>query len=226
MIFALVLSIGANSAPSCTQWCEAQNAGVGNIIGTAPTCEANCYDDCNGACTVGGVGEFSDYGSGCWTGNKICCCQKKSARSARSLAMDAAGTKLGSKLDHLLDMLEGQIARKHVHDREARGGCPFDWGKCSALGRGCDMLLGGSPVRTVKACLERDAEVTATCEVVGAGPEDPIADTCAGIFDSVFTVKCVAAVAKEATGKFTTSACKSAVGCGCLNGGRRMDTQM
>merc|ERR1711933_326864 len=67
----------SRSVGSCSDWCKRAGAGdVGNIIGTAPFCDANC-DECSGKCTVGGVDEFTDYGSGCMSGNKICCCQYK-----------------------------------------------------------------------------------------------------------------------------------------------------
>merc|ERR1719410_1968789 len=73
----------ARSVGSCSDWCRRAGAGdVGNIIGTAPFCDASC-NECPGKCTVGGVDEFTDYGSGCMSGNKICCCQRE--RHARSV---------------------------------------------------------------------------------------------------------------------------------------------
>merc|ERR1719510_1182442 len=61
-------------APSCSEWCSSAGHGdYGVILGTAPTCDGHC-SDCNGACQVGAVGEFSDYGAGCWSGSKVCCC--------------------------------------------------------------------------------------------------------------------------------------------------------
>jgi len=60
---------GLQSTNACSEYCKASNAGHGTVIGTAPSCAGNCDTDCPGrVCTI-----FS-AGSGCWTGNKVCCC--------------------------------------------------------------------------------------------------------------------------------------------------------
>jgi len=59
---------------SCSQWCSGGGHGkYGQVIGTAPFCNASCNSCPNGACTLA-TSEMSDYGSGCATGNKVCCC--------------------------------------------------------------------------------------------------------------------------------------------------------
>merc|ERR1712083_260537 len=63
---------------TCSQWCsDGGHGSYGQIIGTAPFCGSSCNSDCpNGACEVA-TSEMSDYGSGCTTGDKVCCCSKK-----------------------------------------------------------------------------------------------------------------------------------------------------
>ena len=65
------------TANSCSEFCRSARKGEGLIIGTAPFCGGKCSEDCpNGRhCTIG-TSSWADYGSGCWTGNKICCCGK------------------------------------------------------------------------------------------------------------------------------------------------------
>ena len=73
---------------SCSLFCQSGGYGDGTIIGTAPFCNAECSRDCKeGHCTIAS-GRWSDYGNGCWTGNKICCCAKqlKKMQSASAVA--------------------------------------------------------------------------------------------------------------------------------------------
>merc|ERR1712178_76954 len=64
------------------------------------------------------------------------------------------------------------------------------------------------------ACAVDAGEAAAACEAAGLGPEDPLADTCAGILGSTVAGACVAAI-KEG-GSFTGGQCKQAAGCGSL----------
>merc|ERR1711972_71765 len=68
---------------TCSQWCSDGGHGdYGQIIGTAPFCGASCNSDCpNGACELA-TSEMSDYGHGCATGNKVCCCSGKATELA------------------------------------------------------------------------------------------------------------------------------------------------
>lgn len=61
---------------SCSEFCQSGGYGDGLIIGTAPFCDGKCSRDCSKThCAYGNL-DWSDYGSGCWSGNKICCCGK------------------------------------------------------------------------------------------------------------------------------------------------------
>lgn len=60
---------------SCTQFCQSGGYGDGTVIGTAPFCDGVCGRDCATHCTIANS-DWEDYGAGCWTGNKICCCGK------------------------------------------------------------------------------------------------------------------------------------------------------
>lgn len=68
----------AVNAFSCSDWCKGGGHGdFGQVIGTAPFCGASCNNDCpNGSCELA-TSEMSDYGHGCATGNKVCCCSGK-----------------------------------------------------------------------------------------------------------------------------------------------------
>ena len=57
------------TSESCTDYCQSANYGDGLVIGTAPFCAGKCDQDCPNSSWV-------DYGNGCWSGNKICCCGK------------------------------------------------------------------------------------------------------------------------------------------------------
>merc|ERR1711879_764858 len=63
---------------SCSDWCKSGGHGdFGQVIGTAPFCGASCNNDCpNGSCEIA-TSEMSDYGHGCATGDKVCCCSGK-----------------------------------------------------------------------------------------------------------------------------------------------------
>ena len=63
------------TSESCSAFCQSAGAGDGLIIGTAPFCGGNCQEDCSTHCSIA-TSNWVDYGSGCWTGNKICCCGK------------------------------------------------------------------------------------------------------------------------------------------------------
>ncbi len=61
-------------ADSCSGHCQSGSHGDGVIIGTAPFCGGNCKEDCPGRSCYIGTSNWADYGSGCWSGNKVCCC--------------------------------------------------------------------------------------------------------------------------------------------------------
>ena len=60
-------------ATSCSSYCAATGSGDGVVIGTAPFCSADCSSDCDNTC-VTATKRWGDYGSGCWSGKKVCCC--------------------------------------------------------------------------------------------------------------------------------------------------------
>merc|ERR1740117_2001574 len=61
---------------SCQSECENKGGRYGEIIGTAPWCSVTCAGDCDTSSVfcITANSHFSDYGSGCWGGYKICCC--------------------------------------------------------------------------------------------------------------------------------------------------------
>ncbi len=67
-------SIAITMATSCSEFCQSANYGDGVIIGRAPFCDRICNRDCpNRQCITANM-YWSDYGKGCWFGNKVCCC--------------------------------------------------------------------------------------------------------------------------------------------------------
>lgn len=62
---------------SCGEFCSSGGWGGGSVKGTAPSCGASCHGDCSGRkCVTVSSGDVSDYGHNCWTGDKVCCCDK------------------------------------------------------------------------------------------------------------------------------------------------------
>jgi len=62
------------SSFSCSDLCSSGGWGGGHVSGTAPSCGGHC-DDCNGGhCFHVSHGDLTDYGHGCASGNKVCCC--------------------------------------------------------------------------------------------------------------------------------------------------------
>merc|ERR1711957_237823 len=61
---------------SCQSICEAKGGAYGEVIGTAPSCGVSCSGDCDPSATfcITANSRMSDYGNGCWSGYKICCC--------------------------------------------------------------------------------------------------------------------------------------------------------
>jgi len=76
----------AVESQSCNSVCQAAGHGSGRIKGTAPFCDASCHGDCpNGMCwTSNKDGGLVDYGSGCWSGDKVCCCSGRSESATLS----------------------------------------------------------------------------------------------------------------------------------------------
>lgn len=64
----------ARGSTSCDTWCQYGGFGHGFIIGTAPACGATCENDCQGGVCSVANDFFSDYGAGCASGDKVCCC--------------------------------------------------------------------------------------------------------------------------------------------------------
>merc|ERR550537_290163 len=66
------------SAPSCNSVCQSSGGAFGQIIGTAPFCDASCDGDCPSprkfCFTSSKDAGLVDYGAGCATGDKVCCC--------------------------------------------------------------------------------------------------------------------------------------------------------
>merc|ERR1719297_280252 len=61
---------------TCSSLCQSLNSGNGYISGTAPFCGASCTA-CSGTCQIVTKADaMDDYGSGCWSGDKVCCCDR------------------------------------------------------------------------------------------------------------------------------------------------------
>jgi hypothetical protein len=84
-MLAKVADVEPANAFSCSDWCKSGGHGdFGQIIGTAPFCGASCNSDCpNGSCEIA-TSEMSDYGHGCATGNKVCCCSGQAGDKERA----------------------------------------------------------------------------------------------------------------------------------------------
>eukprot|EP00929_Paragymnodinium_shiwhaense_P116916 TRINITY_DN8695_c0_g1_i1.p1 TRINITY_DN8695_c0_g1~~TRINITY_DN8695_c0_g1_i1.p1 ORF type:complete len:315 (-),score=67.85 TRINITY_DN8695_c0_g1_i1:198-1142(-) len=61
---------------SCADLCQSGGWGGGEVIGTAPSCGASCADCKGNKCFGVSVDDVTDYGHGCWSGDKVCCCEK------------------------------------------------------------------------------------------------------------------------------------------------------
>jgi len=65
---------------SCPDLCSSGGFGGGFVSGTAPACGGSC-DDCNGGqCFAVSSGDVTDYGHGCSTGDKVCCCDNSESK--------------------------------------------------------------------------------------------------------------------------------------------------
>ena len=62
----------AKSASNCATACQFAGWRTGEVKGTAPFCNAS-PNDCRNR---DGVMEKWDAGNGCWSGQKVCCCNK------------------------------------------------------------------------------------------------------------------------------------------------------
>merc|ERR1712032_560269 len=78
---ALVKVVAASDGmPSCSDLCsDGGHGSYGFISGTAPFCGGDCSDCGGNYCYHVEEGSVSDYGSGCATGNKVCCCDPGAA---------------------------------------------------------------------------------------------------------------------------------------------------
>lgn len=86
IVVAVLVTVA--DADSCEAQCRAKSNGMvgGKIVGAGPFCSADCNNDCPSNqwasntnyqwSTTCGVADssFSDYGTSCWSGDKICCC--------------------------------------------------------------------------------------------------------------------------------------------------------
>ena len=85
---AFAVLVTAADADSCEAQCRAATNGMvgGKILGAGPFCAGDCSKDCPSnqwasnsnypwatTCKVADS-SLSDYGSSCWSGNKVCCC--------------------------------------------------------------------------------------------------------------------------------------------------------
>lgn len=68
--------LGADVDLSCSGWCKDGGHGhIGQIFGTAPACGGSC-GDCNGNYCYEATSAMPDYGHGCSSGHKVCCCSR------------------------------------------------------------------------------------------------------------------------------------------------------
>jgi hypothetical protein len=75
-----------SSVPSCGGLCADGGHGTtGFISGTAPACGGTCADCGDGHCYQVEKGSVSDYGHGCWSGHKVCCCSKEMQASSQTV---------------------------------------------------------------------------------------------------------------------------------------------
>lgn len=73
---ALAMVVGVN-AVTCSVLCSTGGHGTqGFIVGTAPACKGTCADCRDDHCYQVEKGSVDDYGDGCWTGHKVCCCSQ------------------------------------------------------------------------------------------------------------------------------------------------------
>jgi len=86
-------------ATSCADLCTDGGHGTtGFISGTAPACGGVCADCGDGHCYQVEKGSVSDYGKGCWTGNKVCCCSKEMHETRSNQTSDMASQTFVSSL--------------------------------------------------------------------------------------------------------------------------------
>ena len=70
----------------CSSRCASAGAGGGTTIGTAPFCGGDCSEDC----PMGNLC-FPNQPANCWTGNKICCCDRKAGMESQMMASKFVG---------------------------------------------------------------------------------------------------------------------------------------
>eukprot|EP00929_Paragymnodinium_shiwhaense_P056752 TRINITY_DN28411_c0_g1_i2.p1 TRINITY_DN28411_c0_g1~~TRINITY_DN28411_c0_g1_i2.p1 ORF type:complete len:170 (-),score=40.62 TRINITY_DN28411_c0_g1_i2:275-784(-) len=125
---SMAMVMGA-SAFTCNDWCQSGNHGLGMIIGTAPFCGGDCNSDCpNGACQTA-TSEMSDYGKGCASGSKVCCCSTKVSTPAEEqkdiLGMEAEASNAFSCSDWCKSGGHGDFG-------QVIGTAPFCGGDCNS----------------------------------------------------------------------------------------------
>lgn len=85
-------------------------------------------------------------------------------------------------------------------------------GYCPIMKTSCSLVFSEAADNEADCQLDT-AEADGACEAAGAGPEDPLADTCAAAFTTTIEIACTSAV--KAGDKFGSAQCDDAVGCGC-----------
>lgn len=77
VLFVALSLCSVASGQDCSTRCRNAGAGGGTTIGTAPFCDGKCSEDCPAGNLC-----FPNQPANCWTGNKICCCDRKPSLNA------------------------------------------------------------------------------------------------------------------------------------------------
>merc|ERR1712093_826618 len=119
--------------------------GFGQIIGTAPFCDASCDHDCQGSkfCwTSSKDAGLVDYGAGCATGDKVCCCMGGSGESF-SVALPAVESAQPMIAEPAAE--EKAVAVVPVVEINATASAPSCNSVCQSSGGAFGQIIGTAP---------------------------------------------------------------------------------
>jgi hypothetical protein len=81
---------------------------------------------------------------------------------------------------------------------------------CSVVDKLCDYI-SKNPITGKAGCTAAGAGAAATCDTIGLGPENPLADVCAGVAGGALAMSCLHTISKGGT--FNAPACKQMANC-------------
>lgn len=178
-----VTSSSRRRAPSCDEFCNSHGVRFGYVRGHGPFCVTSPNDCCDHDLPGIQASKFEDGGHHCSTGSKQCCCGTPNAGDEKS------------QCPRPRDLLHA-LARL----------------SCNVIKGVCDIIGKGGGYATKSQCTSLSVEGAGLCVLVGLGPEDPFADTCAGVVGGVVKVACDRAVREFR--HFAADECKRVAGCG------------